>query len=274
MEESKERDNALIALGAALVETRENPHPHGRSFVTVPKADGSVEVVYLERPDNPVRLSGAVEAYDVESFIAATSRYYDSEKGVIYATLDPAAFTAVLNDNHRGVSDWRDHRVSFALKHSKEFIGWMAQHKRPMAQEEFAFFIEDHMPDFSEPSGARMLEIAINFRVKQGVHFSSAIRLNDGTVSMEFTEQNTAGATKTGKVNIPEKFKIAIPVWAGLDQLIYGFEALLRYKVDGGNLAVRYELQRPHKVVEKAFADTLDKIKTEIEDSTVIFGKP
>lgn len=119
-----------------------------------------------------------------------------------------------------------------------------------------------------------MLEIAINFRVKQGVHFSSAIRLNDGTVSMEYTEQNAAGATKTGKVSIPEKFKIDIPVWAGLDQKTYEFEALLRYKVSEGDLSIRYELQRPHKVVEKAFEDTLGEIRSGVEGATVIFGKP
>lgn len=240
----------------------------------VPKADGSMEVVYLERPESPFRLSGVVVVNDVESFVTATQRYFTKEGSVIYATLDPASFTAVLNDNRGEGPDWRDHRVSFTLNHSKEYLAWTGKNRTAMPQEEFAYFIEDNMPDFSEPSGARMLEIAINFRVKQGVHFSSAIRLNDGTVSMEYTEQNAAGATKTGKVSIPEKFKIDIPVWAGLEQKTYEFEALLRYKVSEGDLNIRYELQRPHKVVEKAFADTLDEIRLNIEGATVIFGKP
>lgn len=274
MEETKARDNALINLGRLLAGVQPNPHPHGKSFVVVPKADGAAEVVYLDRPDVPSRLSGTVEAHDTESFLAATKRYYSDGLGVIYATLSPAAFTAVLNDSNVEGPNWRDHRVSFTLKHSKEYEVWMLKNRVPMSQEEFAFFIEDNMPDFYEPSGARMLEIAINFRVKQGVHFSSAIRLNDGTVSMEYTEQNAAGATKTGKVNIPEKFKIDIPVWAGLDQKTYEFEALLRYKVSEGDLNIRYELQRPHKVVEKAFEDTLREIRDNIEGAVVIFGKP
>jgi uncharacterized protein YfdQ (DUF2303 family) len=273
MEESK-NVQALINLGATATGVRQNPHQGGRNFVMVPKADGSMEVLYLERPELPFRLSGIVEAHDVESFVLATNRYYSREGSVIYATLDPAAFTAVLNDNRGEGPSWRDHRVSFTLKHSKEYLAWTGKNRTPMSQEEFAYFIEDNMPDFSEPSGARMLEIAVNFRVKQGVHFSSAIRLNDGTVSMEYTEQNAAGATKTGKVSIPEKFKIDIPVWAGLDQKTYEFEALLRYKVSEGDLNIRYELQRPHKVVERAFEDTLDEIRSGIEGATVIFGKP
>lgn len=273
MEESK-NVQALINLGASATGIRQNPHPHGRSFVLVPKADGSLEVVYLERPDAPFRLSGVVVANDTESFIAATKRYYAEQFGVIYATLDPASFTAVLNDSSAEGAGWRDHRVSFSLEHSNEYKAWEEGDKDPMSQEEFAYFIENNMPDFSEPSGARMLEIAINFRVKQGVHFNSGMRLNDGTVSLEYNEVNVAGAGKAGKFNIPEKFKIQIPVWSGLDQEKYEFEAFLRWKLSDGNLAIRYERQRPSKIVEKAFRDTLEEIKSNIDGATVIFGKP
>lgn len=273
MEESK-NVQALINLGAAATGIRQNPHPHGRSFVLVPKADGSLEVVYLERPDKPFRLSGAVVVDDTESFITAAKRYFADSFSVIYATLAPASFTAVLNDSSAEGPDWRDHRVNFSLEHSNEYRAWEENDKHPMSQEEFAYFIEDNMPDFAEPSGARMLEIAINFRVKQGVHFNSGMRLTDGTVSLEYNEVNTAGAGKAGKFNIPEKFKILIPVWSGLDQEKYEFEAFLRWKLSDGNLAIRYELQRPGKVVEKAFRDTLEEIKNNIEGATVIFGKP
>lgn len=275
MEEKQGREQALINLGAAATAVRQNPHQGGRSFVMVPKADGSMEVVYLERPEVPFRLSGVVVVNDTESFVVATNRYFNERRSVIYATLDPASFTTVLNDYH--VEDgpgWRDHRVSFSLEHSNEYGEWKENDKHPMSQEEFAYFIENNMPDFVEPSGARMLEIAINFRVKQGVHFNSGMRLNDGTVSLEYNEVNTAGAGKAGKFNIPEKFKILIPVWAGLDQEKYEFEVFLRWKLSEGDLAIRYELQRPSKVVETAFRDTLGNIRSGIEGATVLFGKP
>lgn len=274
MDEVEGREQALIKLALGLGEVRDNPHPHGRSFVLVPKADGGIEVVYIERPEIPERLSGTIETDDVASFVAATKRYYAEDRSLIYATLAPAAFTSVLNESTAESADWRDHRVSFLMKHSKEYLAWLGRDKQPMTQEEFAFFIENNMPDFQEPSGARMLEIAINFRVKQGVHFNSGMRLQDGTVSLEYTEVNTAGAGKAGKFNIPEKFRIGVPVWAGLNQDTYEFDAVLRWKLSEGNLSIRYELQRPHKTVEKAFSDTVEHIKGELNVSTVIFGKP
>lgn len=264
----------LIKLALALGKVQGNPHPGGKQFVLVPKPEGGAEIVYLDRPDYPSRRSGMVQTLDIESFITATKRYYDPTKAVIYAMIDPGSFVAVLNDHHADGADWRDHRVEFPLSFSKEYLTWTKQNKQPMAQEEFAFFIEDNMPDFIEPSGARMLEIAINFRVKQGVRFSSGIRLQDGTVNLEYVEQNTAGAGKTGKFTIPEKFKIEIPVWSGLEQKGYEFEAFLRWKLTDGNLAIRYELQRPHKVVEAAFSDTLQEIRNNLTGATILFGKP
>lgn len=264
----------LITLALALGKPQENAHPYGRRFVLLPQGDGGAKLEYLERPDLPTRKTGTVETLDVESFLVATNRYYDAKCGVVYAAIDPGSFVAVLNDHHHDGPNWRDHRVSFALSFSKEFKLWDEQDKEPMTQEEFAFFIEDNMPDFTDPPGARMLEVAINFRVTQGAKFSKALRLTDGTVSLEFTEQNTVNAGSAGTLSVPEKFRISIPVWAGLDQKSYDFDAVLRWTLRSGDLAIRYELQRPHKVVEDAFAETLQTIKDGIPGATVIFGKP
>lgn len=120
-----------------------------------------------------------------------------------------------------------------------------------------------------------MLEIALNFRAKQNVAFKSGIRLQDGQVQLEYVEQNEASASSaTGNLKIPEEFSIAIPVWSGLGAKKYDFKARLRYKVGQGAVQLRYELIRPHKVVEQAFKDVLDEIKKGVKEAPVIFGKP
>lgn len=279
--EASTEAGALVTLGATFAPVHKNPHPGGRDYVLLPKPDGVV-VEYLERPEHPQRLGGTVKINDTESFIAATNRYADKNRSVLYAALHPAAFTAVLNDHsdkrlsqsgHDG-ANWRDHRVSFVLANAKECKVWHECQKKEMTQESFAYFIEDNLPDFKSPEGGKMLEIALNFRVKQGVAFKSAIRLQDSQVQLEYTEQNEAGAGSAGKMSIPETFTIEIPVFDGLEAKKYRFEARLRYKLGGGSLALRYELIRPHKVIEQAFKDVLEQVKKGVKDVPVIFGTP
>lgn len=272
--DAKNGKAALLALGALAGQPRNNPHPHGRAFVILPQPDGGMKVEYLERPETPERRSGTLVAADTESFVALVGRYFDKDESVIYATLDPAGFVAVLNDHSRQRKNWRDHRVTFTLQTSKELEIWQKGQKAAMTQEELAFFIEDNLPDFKSPEGARMLEIALNFRAKQQISFKSGVRLQDGQVQFEYVEQNDGGGGASGKLSIPETFTIEIPVWAGLDARKHVFEGRLRYKLSSGTIAFRYELVRPHKVIERAFKETLDRVQKGVKDAPIVFGKP
>lgn len=282
--EVKAIDHPLIAAGMALARVHANPHQGGRSFVFAPKPGGGVEIVYLEAPDHPARKSGTITVKDVDSFIEATERHKDNNYTVVYASLQPVQFTAVLNDHQSGelaASDYkggqfRDHRVVFPLEHSKEWLLWEKQDgKHFEGQEAFAYFIEDNLPDFQKPAGAAMLDIALNFRAKVSVSYKGATRLQNGSVELNYTETVEGNAGPSGRITIPEEFTLMIPVWAGLDQEKHQLEARLRYRVQGGQLRIWYDLNRPHKVVEKAFAKTLHKIETTLGDKTpIVFGAP
>ncbi len=275
---------ALIAAGISIGKVQKNPHQGGKDFVLVPQSDGSVKVEYLERPDTPARKSGTVKVNDVESFIEATTRHKDDNHTVIYAALQPAQFLAVINDHqdstrasqsgHDGAR-WRDHRVAFPLAHSNEWRAWLEKDGKTFAgQEEFAYFIENNLPDFKTPEGGRMLDIALNFRAKQSVSYKGAARLQNGSVELNYQEITEGSAGPTGKFTIPEEFTISIPVWTGLDQKKYIVEARLRYRVKSGGISIWYDLNRPHKVIEQAFADTLHTIETSLGKTPIIFGTP
>lgn len=265
---------ALVKLGLAVGEIHRNPNPGGRDFVLL--VDGAAtKIEYLERPDTPIRKTGIVVVHDAASFVNVTNRYLDKKAAAIYATLKPAGFVAVLNDNG-ATSDkpnWRDHRVSFTPEFSKEHQLWDSRKKQPMTQEQFAHFIEDNLPDFKTPEGARMLEIAVNFKVNRAVTFKSAINLSDGSAQLEYSDQQAGGGTgPSKKLAMPELFKIEIPVWAGLGAQKYVFDARLRYRVSEGQLSILYDLIRPHKVVERAFQDILDTIRKDVKDVPIFFG--
>lgn len=272
--EAKNPTATLLALGAALGRVQANPEPGGRAFVIVPDKDGGAQVVYLERADKPARSIASVVTHDVDSFCTYVLRHRDSLASVIYAKLAPASFLCVLNDHGTSKPNWRDHRVGFTPAHSLEYTAWSEHDRQPMGQREFIEFIEEQLHDFVSPTGARMYEIATNFKAKAGVNFKSAINQANGSVDFQFIETVEGGAGATGKISIPEEFRIHMPVWSGLEQKKYEFDARLRYKLANGQLTFHYVLDRPAKVVEEAFTETLDEIKKKVDKSVVIFGDP
>jgi uncharacterized protein YfdQ (DUF2303 family) len=239
--EGKTNAAVLAAMVACFSEVHKNPHEDGSDFVIVPSGSGQWRVEYLERPDLPHRKSGIVDVYDVASLCEYANRHLDQDASVIYARLDPAKFIAVLNDHGNAETGWGDHRCVFDLKHSPEYAVWIARSGKPMNQADFGEFIEANLPDFIQPQGAAMYEL------------------------------EAVGAT--GKMTVPEHFTIEIPVWAGLNQKKHAFGARLRYRLGGGTVTFTFELDRPHKVVERAFEDVLSVIREKVA-APVFFGLP
>lgn len=277
--DQKTEVSAVANLAMALGTPRQNPHAGGRAFVLVPQGPDVLKVEYLERPDRPARKTGIIQVSDLESFIAYTLRHISVEETVVYANLNPSGFHAVLNDHASAalIAGWRDHRCSFVLRHSDEFMAWTKANKQQMNQADFAEFIEDNLPDFKAPPGASMHELALNFRAKQEVAYSGAVRMQSGDIELTYTAKTDAGqrpnAVLSGTFRVPEKFTIEIPVWSGLNQAKHLFECRLRYRLHQGAVAFYYELNRPHKVVEEAFELLLTKVKGAVT-APVIFGQP
>src|SRR3546814_8519863 len=73
---------------------------------------------------------------------------------------------------------------------------------------EFGLFIEDNAKDVLDPAGGDLLQMALNFSSLRQVTFNSGRRLQDGTVSFEFKEEE-----KTGNVKLPPQIKLALPVF-------------------------------------------------------------
>lgn len=271
LSELKDVDTVAAAafLGAKLSEAQQNAKTapglqNGKPFVIL---DG--KIVYVDAVfDKPARKAGIVLMNDAQSLIALWNIHGVKGFSAMYGSLDPIKFTSVFNDHATGEAGYRDHKAEYVLKHSKEWDLWMKHNGAAAAfggNEEFGYFVENHASDFLDPLGARMLEIALNFRASNNVAFKNVVRLSDGNVDLAYSEivtgesaVTTGGATQ--KVSIPEKFKIAIPVFAGIDQPHYELEARFRFRVAAGGLKIWYDIVEPHKAIEKAFKDIWQKI--------------
>jgi uncharacterized protein YfdQ (DUF2303 family) len=281
--------HAAIKAGEAIERHRSTPKEvkdllHGAAYVILRDKEGGERLEYVkEQFINPTFRKGVVKLDDGKSFIAYLAKHGTSNSA-IYAKENPAKFVAVI-DEHPATPPtlaapeppaWRGFRAEFTPALSAEWQTWKRFDRQPFeSTEKFAYFLEDNLPDIIEPSGAELLEVALNFRVNQDVRFSAAQRLTDGHAEISFqnvVEGSSVGGS-AGKIKIPEAFVIQVPVFAGVECRSYKVQARFRWRLKTEGLKLWYELVRPHKVLEQAFKD----LWTEIGDGThrtILLGSP
>src|SRR3546814_5088723 len=98
---------------------------------------------------------------------------------------------------------------------------------------------------------------SLNFSSLRQVTFNSGRRLQDGTVSFEFKEEE-----KTGNVKLPPQIKLALPVFRG-DAAAYKITARLKYVIKDGALAIWFELERPDLVIDDAYQHVIADVATQ-----------
>jgi len=252
-EENKQTDAAVTAaLAVASMDVKfANIDEESEPFVIVP--DG-YRVENLEHTlANPARLSGTTKVRDAESF-AMIVNVDKSAATRIYRTVEPPQFVAVLNDHSpTGLPGWGDHRVVYDCPLAPEWKIWIGKNKAPMKQADFAQFIEDNLPDITNPDSATMLEIAKRLTAKKKVAFTSGLRLDNGEIQFTYEEQVEGSAGPRGQFAIPQEFTITVPIFEG--DAKYNITARFRYRLgEGGDLIIWYDLLRPHKMIEDAVA--------------------
>jgi hypothetical protein len=271
---------ALLASGPM-----ENSQPHGRPFVVIPPGH-EVEVV-PEPPLYPDRAVCTVELRDAPSFIdyITSIPVHPILSRRIYAQLTPAAFECVMDD-HAAVAymsghdpdvdvkaspAFREFRVKFLVPPSREWELWTKGNKTQMTQVQFAALLEDNLPDIAEPSGADLLEAALDFEASKAGSFRSVQRLADGSTSFEWIDETNAKGG-AGRITMPAQMTLSMPVFERGD--FYSVTARIRYKLNDGKLALWYELVRPHKVLEEAFMAVWGAIERNAGCGKILLGKP
>lgn len=219
----------------------------------------SVKALLDEWRDAPSRRTGTAKANTLESFIALTKRHQDSGSALFAETTWPnPKLTAVL-DYSDGASFVRfgRHRIVYAFPLTEEFKVWVGQNAKPMEQEAFAAFLEEHSAELAAPMDgeiseferlfgekmatpsevvalSRHLEVFVAARAKQGV------RLQTGERVVEFAEehQNAKGES----IVVPGVFMVSVPAF--VDGEAVRIPARLRYRVNGGKVLWFYQLYR------------------------------
>lgn len=251
--------NALAAAALTPFEVQ------GARFVVLPPGyqqqdiTSAVEKAQLA----PARKRGTVQVKDVVSLLQVLTDQAiqgAKEAGYVYADPDTRTITCVFND-HRAGAGWRDHRVAFKAEYTPEFQRWMENNgaSKAKGQGEFAEFIEDNLADIQEPHAQQLLEVATTIEASSGIEFKSAKRLQDGQVQLTYNETIDAKAGAYGAMSIPKEFTLGVRIFKNGGG--YLLKARLKYRLHGGSVKFWYELDRPERAVEDAFAGYVTEVR-------------
>jgi uncharacterized protein YfdQ (DUF2303 family) len=229
----------------------------------------------------PLRKRAAAALVDADSF--ATYINAHKQMGTVItgdANERGGAFAALLDyhwPNNAVAASWTEHTATMTLEPTPEWARWLGAAGKDIDQRTFAEFLEDNAVDVIVPEGGKgfpsqqeLMSVASTLQVKTDVRFASTVRLQNGQVTLGYTEQIEGGHGQDGKLAIPEKFGIAVAPFRGTAK--YLVTVRLRYRGTGGKALFRLEIERPHKIVESAFND----VRAVIEEATglkVLVGK-
>jgi uncharacterized protein YfdQ (DUF2303 family) len=225
----------------------------------------------------PRRTKGTFAFGDTTSFIAYVKHHAASNPGAtVWCQFNPQTFAlkfaGVLDDHQQGTAGWRGHTAAFEPTMSAEWKAWMGQNGKSFSQVDFAEWLENHEEDIAEANGLptllQMKTMATNFVARQEMRFKSAIRLQDGSVRMEYI--NDADESTVTEMKLFERFCIGIPVfWGGQPWQI---TARLKYSTSAGKVAFRYELVRPDRVHEAAAKELILIVREAIAPTPLRMG--
>ena len=209
---------------------------------------------------NPDRKHGRYGVLDVPSFAAylakhgviETELWGDRDRSTIRAVINAhAAATEGGGDDELGIPGWADHTCTLTLAQSDDWKEWNHIDGKYLPQVQFAEFVEDHLPNFQNPNGAEMLELAQSFRAATKVDFNSSQRLKSGETALNYVEKTEATAGAKGQIAIPDTIALGMRVYDHGGA--YPITARLRYRINGGDLVLGVKLDRPKDMLQAAF---------------------
>lgn len=299
--------NVTHSIAADLGEQYEEFH--GVKVLDVPEPDYGAGVVAVvprgkhlqslkpfidEFRERPERRSGVARLQDADSFVAFVNRFKDGHSAIFAdASRTSPSLTAVLDYNQSGVDGmprFGKHRAVYQCPLSDEWMAWTRHDGKPLAQGDFASFLEDHITDVMDPAGvegdenltaltdllggrwasastliglSRGLQINIETAVKQ------AVTLSTGEITVNYAETHSDGAG--APIRVPNLFLLAIPVFRG--GAFYRVPVRLRYRLSGGKLSWSFHLYRADRVFDDAFSEVVTKAATGTA-LTVFMGAP
>ena len=165
---------------------------------------------YVAPPPLPDFIAAAVVLADLPSFIKYTNRF-KGPHALVFVT--DHSLVAQL-DYHTPANPMRNkHEARYALALSEEYQAWTAIHNKPVAQGDFALFLEERARDVVTPPSGAIMEIVLTLEAKTEIEFRSGKRLDNSTQQLQYVETQQARAGQSGNLEIPTELTINLPLF-------------------------------------------------------------
>lgn len=249
----------------------------------------SLKALAEEWRQHPERKTGTAQVDTLGSFIDLTNRHKTADSAIFADTNWKAPSLTAVIDYHavEGTdAQWLKHRVHYAFPLSEQWKTWVAQNGKPMAQADFAQFIEDNIADLSSPEALEVTDYEAKFatkiatpselvalsrglavRVESKAVSSVVLQSGEGEIVWDEVHQGADGK----KLKVPGLFMLQIPLFhMGETQRV---PVRLRYRIREGSTVWFYQIYRPDVAVT-------ERVLEDYEDATAktslpgFIGKP
>ena len=230
--------------------------------------------------DRPRSIKGAATALTLASFIELVNRHKDDSSAVFANILSPSPYLTAVIDYHELDHEPRfgRHGINYSFPLSDEWKAWRDVNAKPLSQEIFSAWLEDHLPDLATATAQEKEEIEPKLQIEFGtpiqiatlsrgltVHVSSVVSeltvLQSGAGSVRFEESHNGADGKPLK--IPGLFIINIPLFVGSEAV--RIPVRLRYRKAGASISWSFHLFRFEYYVREALKLDLATVEQETE---------
>lgn len=275
-----DQTEAEVTAQLAIESQRTTEVHHGKRYVY---RDAQGELQTLDLTDQlPAFKTGTVTVFDVEAFATYFAKHHDDDSE-IYADLEKATITAVLDAHTAHGARWQQHRLVLELMPTPAWVTWTGQDRKLLKQQDFAEFLEDNIRDLApaaqqpqangrpviDPAG--MLELAQEFEATINASFKGGHRLKSGQTALTYVETITGGGSKDKPVEVPSEFNLAIAPFVDCETAL--ITARFRFRVNAGGVSFMYALNSPDRRQQEAVEEITAKASAETGQH-IILGQP
>lgn len=271
--------DAIAALAVAASEPVTHAIDGALVLAGAYPAGWAVQHLDLEKYEpRPRRRKGTVTLADTASLLAYIDRQVADDDRVHYKPilpdtiarrwpasgppvyLQPQQFKAVaiFNDHDSDGAGWRDHCAHLQLIATDEWQAWAAANRRWSTAQDFAEHIEEWRHTIMNPPTADLLDMVRNFRATTKVQFGDEVVDKSGDRALTWTTETTTAAGRSGKLEIPDVFELALAPFEGAEPR--SLTARFRFRVGDGTAAFGVVLDQPKLVAKAAFDAEVAKL--------------
>ncbi len=195
---------------------------------------------------------------------------FGGKNTVIFADNERNVLEAVLDYHGKEDPSWCRHKVTFKLEQDEDFKNFLSLDRRPMNQTQLVMELSDYAQEFVQPSPADILDLVRNIKAAKTDDFSG--KVTPGQVNQK--SERTITVTGGNGVEIPEMFKIALPVFSGVSTKYEIPFRMLWKHVEDSREKLLFEIRtvRKHLIVKQAFDDVCKDVKKAVPMEVRLFG--